>query len=194
MDGLEFVDALGLVAADVLCDAVLLGEVVPVDEVPGEVVLVGEVEVLGESVLVGVTAICAAARTCDDAGTDAQIVLAVLAASVVAARTANSVNIVPDPKNPMPTIAPSAAGLRSSALTGCKPRSTYPSQHHTCRSPSPQYSCFERRFQRSWIGHQRFMIVSLWPIPPSAAGTARHRFAHALLTRSHATGMSTCMG
>jgi hypothetical protein len=100
-----------------------LGEVVSVGDVLGVVVSAGEAESLGEAealgVSVGVPATCRAVRTTDDAGGDAQIVLAEVVVAVMAARTAKPVKIMPVPKNAMPTITPRAAGLRSSALTRC---------------------------------------------------------------------------
>jgi hypothetical protein len=106
--------------ADVPAEVVSVGEVLALGDVPGEVVSVGDVLSLGEVESLGVPTICAAVRTTDDAGGDAQSWLAVVAAAVVAALTANPVKIIPVPKNAIPAIAFSAAGFRSSALTGCK--------------------------------------------------------------------------
>jgi len=122
-----------------------LGEGVSVDEVLGE--SVGEMLSLGEAESLGVRAISCAVRTSGDAGGDAQIVLAeVVPVAVMAARTAKLVKIMPVPKNAKPTIAPRAAGFRSSALTGCnlaslsRPGTTLVTRHrhstHGLRSDS----------------------------------------------------------
>jgi hypothetical protein len=91
----------------------------------------------------------------------------------------------------MPMTAPSAAGFSRKALTGCNPRLVRPSQVHTRRLPSTQYSWFAQRFQILMAGHQRFMTVSSWALPPYAVGPAIRQHAHALVRRRHATGRPT---
>jgi hypothetical protein len=199
VEGLELGDGLGLVEGLELApaDVVSLGEVVSVGEVvfAGEVVSLGEVVALGESVeegvSLGVPGICAAVRASDVAGGDAQIELDVVPAAVAAAWTAKEVKIIPKPMNAIPMTAPSAAGFSRKALTGCNPRLVRPSQVQTCRLPSTQYSWFAQRFQIFRIGHQRFMTVSSWALPPYAAGPAIRQHAHALVRRRHATDRST---
>jgi len=83
-----------------------LGEVVSVADALAEAVSVADA--LAELLAVGVAL--------GDAGGDAQFGVVV---AVVAALTANPVKITPVARNARPTLAPSAAGFRCNARTGC---------------------------------------------------------------------------